>query len=140
MPRISSIGVLRGWLLVSRPGALGQRPWRRPGPPAAAGRTDGGRCRAGSTAVSALLRIPRPRRKPGLGSLDQQHVVGADHDELALDQRAGDKAPDRPAGGIPVGRLELLKGRPLGGAKAPGGWLGAAMPLKGRAVRAAGAR
>jgi hypothetical protein len=71
--------------------------------------------------------------------LGQQHVVGGDHDELALDQRAGDLAPDRPAGGIPVGRLQLLEGRPLGGAKAPGGWLGAAMPLKDQAVRADGA-
>ncbi|HEY6706014.1 MAG TPA: amidohydrolase family protein, partial [Actinomycetota bacterium] len=61
--------------------------------------------------------------------LGQQHVVGGDHDQLAAGQRPGDLAPDRPAGGVPVGRPELLQGRLFGGVEAVGGgwpWSGLA--------------
>ena len=106
------------------------------------------RGRSGRAAVVCSARIRRRRTTLALAvdgegaaaGLGQQHVIGGDHDELALDERAGDEAPDRPAGGVPVGRLELLEGRQLGGAKPRGGWLGPAMPLKGQGARAGGAR
>jgi hypothetical protein len=47
--------------------------------------------------------------------LGQQDVVGGNHHEPAVGERASDLAPDRPAHGIPVGRFQLLKGCPLGG-------------------------
>jgi hypothetical protein len=72
-------------------------------------------------------------------SLGQQHIVGGDHHQLTVGKRAGDLAPDRPAGGVPVGRPQSLEGHPLGGGKPAGGWLGPAGRLKSQGVRVGGA-
>jgi transposase InsO family protein len=42
--------------------------------------------------------------------LCQEYIVGGHHDEPAVGEQAADLAPDRPAHGIPVSRLELFEG------------------------------
>ena len=47
----------------------------------------------------------------------QQYIIGGHYDEPAVDERAGDLPPDRPAHGIPVGHLKLLEGCPIVGSE-----------------------
>jgi len=66
-----------------------------------------------------------------VAGLGQQHVVGGNDHEPATGQRPGDLTPDRPAGGVPVGRPQLLQGRLLGGVEAVGGRPERSLPGRG---------
>src|ERR671913_652144 len=113
------------WPPWSRPAA----PWPPPWPPRP-GSADAPAWPEGSVAAEDAA------GQGAAAGLGQEHVVGGDHHQLAAGQRAGDLAPDRPAGGVPVDRPELLQGRLLGGVEAVvGGW-----PWSGLAGRRALAR
>jgi hypothetical protein len=64
--------------------------------------------------ATATLAVAGEGAASGLG---QQYIVGGHHDEPAVDERAADLAPDRPAHGIPIRHLELLEGCPIGGSE-----------------------